>query len=243
MKVLLLAGTSEARALARRLDRMPELDLTVSLAGVTERPMPLVGHVRRGGFGGGTEQADYMRRSGYGAVIDATHPFAANISLRTQRIAHELGLPYLQVLRPAWRAEANDDWCEVASLGEVAGALGPARVVFLGTGPGSVDEIGPLHAERVICRRIDPTTTAYPHENGGWQVARPPFSVSAETAFFQDEGVEAIVAKNSGGDGGWAKLGAARNLGLPVVMVARPEQPPGDKVSRVEDALDWLGRL
>ncbi|MBV7378498.1 precorrin-6A/cobalt-precorrin-6A reductase [Maritimibacter dapengensis] len=243
VKILLMAGTYEARLLAKRLDALPGVDLMVSLAAATATHGEIAGKVRRGGFGGEAAQAAFMDDAGVAAVIDATHPFAAAISVRTQKIAARLGVPYVQVLRPAWRAGTGDDWRMIGSFDEVRAAVTGASTVLLATGPGAVERIGRLPVGRVICRRIDPTREAYPHDNGEWQVARPPFAVADEVALFQKEGVDMIVAKNSGGAGGRAKLTAARELGLPVVMVARSAQPPGAKVETVEAALDWVAVL
>lgn len=243
MKILLLAGTREARLLAQELDARADVALTVSLAGVTQTPGPLSGHLRSGGFGGAAAQEAYLRDHAIDVVVDATHPFAHRISHRSQRIAARLGVAYLQVLRPPWSPVPSDDWCSVASLADVAAQTEAADVVFLGTGPGSLDTIGPLPVARVICRRIDPPEAPFPYANGMYQVARPPLTTEDEIALFRREKVSRVVTKNAGGAGGWPKIAAARSLGLPVVMVVRPDPAPGDRVESVAEALDWIGRL
>ncbi|MEC7762193.1 MAG: cobalt-precorrin-6A reductase [Pseudomonadota bacterium] len=243
MKLLLLAGTYEARQIALRLGRDGRLDVTASLAGATRAPLPLDGQVRIGGFGGRAGQQSYMADNRFDAVIDATHPFAHRISFRTQSICAALGVPYLQVLRPPWQAGPDDQWTTVPDEASVAPLIAANMTVFLGTGPGSLEALGPLPAARVLCRRIDPTDEPFPWDNGGWCVGRPPFSVEDEVAFFRDEGVDLIVVKNAGGRGGWAKLEAARTLRLPVVLIDHPPQPPGEKADSVENALDWIERL
>jgi precorrin-6A/cobalt-precorrin-6A reductase len=239
----MLAGTAEARALAAKLDRDGRIDLTVSLAGATQSPLPLEGKLRVGGFGGEREQEKFIFDNGFDAVIDATHPFAARISARTSDICRGLAVPYLGLLRPAWQPGPGDDWRSVATEAEVAEEVAQDDVVFLGTGPGSLDAIGPLDARRVLCRRIDPPEAAFPWPVGNWHVGRPPFDVADEVETFRSEGVTLLVTKNAGGTGGEAKLIAARELGLPVVMIDRPAPPAGDRVETVDQALDWVNRL
>lgn len=249
MRILLLGGTLEARALAQRLDRDGRLDLVVSLAGATRAAARggaldgIAGEIRVGGFGGEAGQERYLREARIDTVIDATHPFAARISARTRTICARMGIAYVQLLRPAWQPEAGDDWRDVARAEDVRAHVAAGATVFLATGPGSVAAIGPLPAARVICRRIDPPEAGYPHPNGAWLVARPPFEVADEVALFAREGVDLVVAKNAGGAGGRAKLLAARQLGLPVVMIARPPDAGGHVVDSVEGVLDWLEAL
>ncbi|MAM60331.1 cobalt-precorrin-6A reductase [Maritimibacter sp. UBA3975] len=243
MRILLLAGTYEARQIALRLGRDGRIDLTASLAGVTREPLPQGAETRVGGFGGREGQQKFMSNKGFDAVLDATHPFANRISYRTQSICAALGVPYLQVLRPGWSPEDGDRWTFVPDEAAVAPQVAANMTVFLGTGPGSLEAIGTLPAAKVICRRIDPPDGPFPWDNGAWRVGRPPFTVDDEIAFFREEGVDLVVVKNAGGRGGWAKLEAARALGLPVVLIDRPMQPPGEKAETVEAALDWIERL
>jgi precorrin-6A/cobalt-precorrin-6A reductase len=243
MKILLLAGTYEARQIALKLGRDGRIELVASLAGATREPLPLDGVVRVGGFGGRADQEKYMFGNRFDAVIDATHPFAHRISYRTQSICAALGIPYVQVLRPGWAPEAGDRWTFVPDEAGVAARLSPEQTVFLATGPGSLEAIGPLDVARVLCRRIDPPDNPFPWKNGAWRVGRPPFTVADEIGFFRDDRIDVIVVKNAGGRGGWAKLEAARALALPVILIDRPPQPPGEKVANVADALDWIERL
>jgi precorrin-6A/cobalt-precorrin-6A reductase len=243
MKILLLAGTYEARQIAQRLGRDGRLEVTASLAGATRVPLPLDGEVRVGGFGGQVEQQNYILNKGFDGVIDATHPFAARISARTQMICAALNVPYVQVLRPGWVPGPGDDWRMVTSEAGVPGQLAANMRVFLATGPGSVAAMGRLPVAHVLCRRIDAAEAPYPHDNGEWLIGRPPFSVEDEVETVRQAGVDILVTKNAGGAGGFAKLEAARALGLPVVMIDRPPQPPGEKAETVEAALDWVERL
>jgi precorrin-6A/cobalt-precorrin-6A reductase len=242
VKLLLLAGTGEARALAERLARDARVEVLASLAGVTRAPQELAVPFRIGGFGGDAGQEKFMRDEGIEAVVDATHPFAAQISTRTEAICARLGLPYLQLLRPGWTPGPDDRWHFVDREEDVAAALPEGAVVFLATGPKRLERFTGLAAHRVYCRRIDPAEAPFPLPRGDWVIGRPPFSVAGEIALFQRLGIGALVVKDAGGTAD-AKLRAARDLGLPVVLIRRPPPPPGDKAATVEAALDWLERL
>jgi len=242
VKLLLLAGTAEARALADRLAGDARFAVLASLAGETRTPHRLAVPVRIGGFGGDHAQEKFMRDEGIEAVVDATHPFAAQISARSAAICARLGLPCLQVLRPGWVPGAGDRWRFVDREEEVAAALPEGAVVFLATGRKTLDRFAGLEAHRVFCRRIDRAEGPCPLPNGQWIIGRAPFSIADEVALFRQLGVSALVVKDAGGTAD-AKLLAARELGLPVVLIRRPPPPPGDKAASVEAALGWLERL
>lgn len=242
MKLLLLAGTREARALAEALAQDARVEVLASLAGETRTPHLLAVPVRIGGFGGDAGQEKFMRDEGIEAVVDATHPFAAQISTRTEAICARLGLPYVQLLRPGWTPGPGERWRFVDREEDVAAELPEGAAVFLATGPKRLERFIGLGAHRVYCRRIDPAEAPFPLPLGAWLIGRPPFSVADEIALFQRLGIGALVVKDAGGTAD-AKLLAARELGLPVVLIRRPPPPPGDKAASVEAALDWLERL
>lgn len=242
LKLLLLGGTAEARTLAGALVGDPRVEVMTSLAGATKTPQALPGAVRIGGFGGAEAQETYIKNKGFGAVLNATHPFATGISERSARICERLGLPYARLMRPAWEASEADHWTHVPDEAAVADHIRAGSTVFLATGPGSVEAIGPLPGARVLCRRVDATDAPYPHDGGAWVLGRPPFTAADERAFLAREEVDVLVTKNAGGRGGWAKLVAARDLGLPVVMIDRPPASEGTLQS-VETALAWVEGL
>lgn len=242
MRLLLLAGTAEARALAARLAGDARVEVIASLAGETRVPAELGVPVRVGGFGGEAGQEKFILDNGIGAVIDATHPFAARISRRTRAICARLGLPCLQVLRPGWLPGPGDDWRFVDAEEEVAAVLPERATVFLATGRKTLERFGGLQGHRVFCRRIDPPEGPFPLPGGDFVLGRPPFTVEEEMALFQRLGIGVLVVKDAGG-GSDAKLAAARALGMPVVVIRRPQQPPGDKAESVEAALGWLKAL
>ncbi len=240
--LLLLAGTGQARELARVLadENIPAV---ASLAGATRAPTPLALPTRSGGFGGAQAFETYLREKSITAILDATHPFAARMSRRSARIAAALGLPYLQVLRPAWQPEPGDDWTLVADEESVAALIAPDATVFLATGRQSLIRIGPLAARRSICRQIDRPDAPYPFANGQFMIGRPPFSVAQEVALFTRLGVNQLVVKNAGGTASAIKLTAARQLAIPVLMIQRPPQPDAPRVDNCADAMTWVRGL
>lgn len=240
MTLLILGGTGEARQIA---DRLAGHDAVISLAGATRAPQAQALPTRIGGFGGAEGFATYLQDARISAVLDATHPYADRITTRTARICGARGLPYLQFLRPQWDAEAGDNWTEIAREEDAAQHISLEATVFLGTGRQTLDRFANLAPRDVICRQIDPPTGAFPFSGGRFLVGRPPFSVSDEVALFSELHVDVLVVKNAGGASSRTKLTAARQLGIPVLMIARP--PVGDWaiVGDVQAALDWVAAL
>ncbi len=242
VRLLLLAGTAEARAIAAELAARG-VDAVASLAGATRQPARLALPTRHGGFGGREGFERFLEEERIGAVLDATHPFAARISRRSREVCNERGVAYRQFLRPAWTAGPGDDWTELPSESAVAGVVPPGSTVFLATGMQNLERFANLRDCRVIARRIDTPRAPFPFPGGRFLQGRPPFSVADEVALFERLGVDWLVVKNSGGAASRSKLDAARELGLPVALIARPEQPPGQKLSSIEQALDWVAGL
>lgn len=240
MTLLLLAGTGDARQIATGLQ---DVAAVASLAGATRDPEPLPLPTRRGGFGGEAGFRAYVAEAGITAVLDATHPYADRITKRTAAICAQLGLPFVQFLRPRWMPEPGDNWTEIAREEDAAALVAPGATVFLGTGRQTLERFANLTDRRVICRQIDPPEGPFPFPDGEFLVGRPPFSVADEVGLFRRLGVDVLIVKNAGGDASRTKLTAARQLGIPVLMIARP--PAGDwpVVSTVHAALDWVARL
>ncbi len=242
MKLLLMAGSGEARLLARALAGMDGVSTVASLAGATRAPARLAVETRRGGFGGRAAQAEYMRAQGFDAVLDATHPFAHRIKARTAAIAAEIGLPCLHLIRPPWRPGPGDAWTEIAEPAEASAHIPPGATVFLATGRGTLAGFATLRGRRVISRQIELPEAPFPWEGGEYLPGRPPFSVADELALFKRLQVDWLVVKNAGGEGARAKLDAARRLGIPVLLLARPAPPRGPIVSDTAAALAWVER-
>ena len=242
MTLLLLAGTGEAVAIAQALSDGP-LPVIASLAGATRLPRELAVPTRAGGFGGDAGFRAYLREAGITAVLDATHPFAARVSRRSARICHEEGLPYCQLLRPEWQPQEGDDWVMIECEEAAAEHIAPGSTVFLATGRQTLDRFANLAQCRLICRQIDPPDREFPFANGEFLVGRPPFSVEEEICLFKELKIDWLIVKNAGGEAPRSKLDAARQLGISVAMINRPEQPGGLKVTSVQAALDWVKAL
>lgn len=242
MTLLLLAGTGEAQQIAQVLvDRGTKA--IASLAGVTRAPRATGLPTRIGGFGGEDGFCAFLKENAISAVLDATHPFADSISARTARICTRENIPYCQLLRPEWKAEAGDLWTFIDREEGAVDYIKPGEVVFLATGRQTLDRFANLARARLICRQVDPPDRSFPFPNGMFLIGRPPFSIEDEISLFQELGIDWLVAKNAGGEASRTKLIAARQLGINVAMIARPPQPDAPKVSTVDEALTWIAQL
>ncbi|WP_091429788.1 precorrin-6A/cobalt-precorrin-6A reductase [Aliiroseovarius sediminilitoris] len=238
MKTLLMAGTREARAIADQL-AADGIDAVASLAGVTDEPGLYPIQTRRGGFGGEEAQERFVKMGKFEAVIDATHPFATQISSRTLTIARRLGLRHLRVLRPAWQAQDGDRWHNVTTQDDVDKLVPKGARVFLATGAQSIDEWSKFAEGRTLfCRRVDRTNDPFPYD-GSWIIGQPPFVFAYEMRLLKTYAVDWVVARNSGGPTR-AKLDAARALGRPVALLERPAMLECDHVQSAQEALAWL---
>jgi precorrin-6A/cobalt-precorrin-6A reductase len=239
-RVLVLGGTAEGRRLAALLTANG-VTVVSSLAGRTAEPALPAGDVRIGGFGGPTGLADWLAARAVTAVVDATHPFATEISASARTVCAALDLPRLALIRPGWQAGDGDDWRRAPSLRAAADAL-PGERVFLTVGRRGVAAFAADRRRWFLIRAVDPPTGALPPRHL-LLLARGPFTLAGELELMRRHRVEVLVTKDSGGPMTAAKLAAARQLGLPVVMVDRPEAAPGPTASTVEAALDWVLEL
>jgi precorrin-6A/cobalt-precorrin-6A reductase len=244
--LLILGGTGEAAALARATPARfgDGVRVTTALAGRTRHPGPLAGHVRIGGFGGAAGLGAYLVEHAIDRLIDATHPFAAEISRSARLAAERAGVPRLMLVRPRWRRHPLDRWIEVESIEAAAVLVGRVgRRAWLTVGAGAVAPFGAANGVRFVVRLIDPPRERLPLPDHEVVLGRGPFGLAEERRLLQRHRIDVLVCKASGGAATEAKLTAARELGLPVVMVRRPPCEPGLAVETVEAAFDWLGGL
>jgi precorrin-6A/cobalt-precorrin-6A reductase len=238
-RVLLLAGTREATRLAEVLVDAHGVDVLSSLAGVTRAPVRRAGRVRVGGFGGAEGLADHLKREPCDALIDATHPFAATMPFHAAAAARATATPSCRVLRPPWVPTTEDRWIEVSDLRSAAAALDGlgARRVMLTVGRQSTRAFAD-HGAWFLVRAIEAPEALPEHHR--LHLARGPFDVGSERSLMSEHRIDAVVTKNAGGSATEAKLAAARELGIPVVMIARPAQPAVTAVPGVDQAVAWL---
>ena len=243
LRVLVLGGTSEARALAAALERDPAVDVTSSLAGRVARPALPEGRTRVGGFGGAPGLARWLVQEGVSLLVDATHPFAARISDSAAAASRSTGVPLLVLRRPQWSPGAGDRWHHVDSLAAAAQALPSlGSRVFLTTGRQGLDAFAGLHDLWFLVRTVDPPAPPLPPAMK-LLLDRGPYAEESERTLMRRHRVDVLVTKNSGGSATAPKLDAARSLGLPVVMVRRPPTPEGATVlDSVEAVLDRVAR-
>lgn len=246
LRVLLLGGTSEASALATQLiarggDR---IDVISSFAGRVEGLRPPPGTIRIGGFGGSEGLALYIKSAGIDLLVDATHPFALRMSRNACEAASQAGIPRLVLWRPPWPRHPLDRWIEVDGIEAAAQALiHLGRRVWLTVGVG---ELAPFAAvsDRWFLVRLIEAKVPLPLIDHLVVEGRGPFSLEAERALIRHHRIDVLVTKASGGDATYAKIEAAREADLPVVMVRRPLPEPGERVESVAAAVDWvLARL
>jgi precorrin-6A/cobalt-precorrin-6A reductase len=241
MHVLILGGTTEARRLAELLHGAPGLRLTSSLAGRVGSPRLPPGGTRVGGFGGAEGLAAWLRAHAVDAVIDATHPFAGTISFNAARAASVTHVPLLALRRPGWVPVEGDRWHEAGSLEEAAAAL-PALGgrVFLTTGRMGLAAFADLDGLWFLVRSVDAPQPPCPARMEVL-LDRGPFTLDGERELLRRHRVDVLVTKDSGGAATAPKLTAAREAGLPVVVVRRPPAPEGvPVVADPEGAAGWL---
>ncbi|SIT69407.1 precorrin-6A reductase [Ectothiorhodosinus mongolicus] len=240
VRILLLGGTQEARQIVEHLIPNSEYQGVYSLAGRTQSPQLPNWPVRQGGFGGIPGLIDYLRQQDIDLIIDATHPFAAQMSRHAVEAAATVGIAVLRVERPAWQPETADDWRCMNDWVSLIKALGAeSRRVFLSIGRQHVGEFVAAPQHFYLLRSIEPPEQMPP--NSLCLHDRGPFSLAEELELLKKHKIEVIVSKNSGGQATQAKLLAARELGLPVLMLNRPAMPPATAVAAdAAAALSWL---
>lgn len=240
MRVLLLGGTTEASLMARRLAE-DRVDAVFSYAGRTGAPVAQPLPTRIGGFGGPEGLARYLAEEGITHVVDATHPFAAQMSRNAVAACTAACVPLCAFERAPWRAWPGDDWRRVAGLDDAVAALPdrPARV-FLAIGRQNLDTFAARPQHHYLLRLVDPPDAPLPLPDTTVIIARGPFDAAADRALLAAHRIEVIVAKNAGGAGARAKLDAARALGLPVILIDRPFLPRRRIAGTVEEVMAFL---
>ncbi len=240
-RILILGGTTEARRLAAAVSQDQRFEATVTLAGRTANPIPHATAVRTGGFGGSAGLARYLTDTAIDVLIDATHPFAANISQNAIAAAKDAGVPLIVLRRPEWQPGPGDVWNHYPDISAAIAALGPVqRRVFVTLGR---QELAPLLSAPqhfYLVRSVDPVDPPLATDNVSYILDRGPFELAHEEALMTEYRIEAIVTKNSGGTASSAKLAAARNSKIPVYMIDRPVGVDDAAIETVDQAIAVL---
>jgi precorrin-6A/cobalt-precorrin-6A reductase len=241
VRLLVLGGTSEASALARRLAGEPDLEAVLSLAGATANPAPAPIPRRVGGFGGPEGLAAWLRSQRIDIVVDATHPFAARMSANAFSACRATKTPLVVFTRPPWARQEGDRWNEVETMEEAVDALGASRkTAFLTQGRLQLTAFARAPQHRYIIRAIDPPAEADALADRRLILARGPFALEDELALMRNEKVEILVTKNSGGRATYPKIEAARLLGVEVVVVRRPKPPEAETLHAIDSVMAWI---
>lgn len=243
--LLILGGTGDAVRLVRAVeaDRGKSLQIIYSLAGATRNPVKAGGEVRIGGFSGDDGLACYLRDENIDFLIDATHPFSEQISRHAALATAATATPRCALLRPPWQAQAEDRWFETADM-SAAAALVPelGRRVFLGIGVRSLCYFSELRNIWFLVRLVGLPDAPLPLAKAEIITNRGPFDEASERRLFEAHCIDLIVTRASGGEHTRGKIDAARALGIPVIMLRRPDPPPGETVENINEALEWLAR-
>lgn len=241
MRVLILGGSTEASEVARLIAGDGRFETTLSLAGRTLNPREQPVRTRRGGFGGIDGLVAWLRQDATQAVVDATHPYAAQISSNAVAACQRLALPLATIFRPSWQPQPDDLWRDVRNVEAAADALGPEpKRVFLSLGRQELGVFASYPQHHYIARMIDPPQGVALPPDIRLLFDRGPFDRPAETALLKQERIDVMVCKNSGAAAVYPKIEATRGLGIPVVMIARPHKACGDALENPGSAIAWL---
>ncbi|WP_121061786.1 cobalt-precorrin-6A reductase [Chachezhania antarctica] len=238
--LLILGGTAEASALAAQVSQWgvrAVYSYAGRVAAPKEQPIP----TRIGGFGGAEGLAEYIRSEGITHMVDATHPFAAAMSSNAVKACAMTRTALIALSRPAWVAQPGDNWQSVRGVGRAMAALGETpRRVFLATGRQNLEVFAKAPQHFYLLRLVDQPDGPLPLPNVHAEIATGPFNVASDRALLEEHKIDVVVSKNAGGTGARAKLDAARALGLPVIMIERPEMPERHEVHDLDAIYTWL---
>lgn len=237
--VVILGGTTEARKLANLLVETygNALCVVTSLAGRTANPRLPKGGIREGGFGGVDGLTTYLRDVKPDLLVDATHPYAAQISTHAVEAAIQTETPHVMLSRPAWTEEDGDRWVHVPDITTAVHEISRrSDACLVTTGINNIAAFAPIITTKLFVRLIEAPKKPLPIPDAEIVIGTPPYKKDDEIALFRLLGIDLIISKNAGGGGTVAKIQAARALGIEVIMVDRPSMPDCVTVTSVKDA-------
>lgn len=238
--LLILGGARGASALAARIADTG-MDAVLSYAGRVASPRAQPIPTRSGGFGGAEGLAAYVLDNEITHIIDATHPFAARMSQNAIAASDRTGVPLIALTRPEWAATEGDKWFHVPDMATAADTLsGDASRIFLAIGRTEIAAFITQPQHHYLLRFVDAPNAEPPLANHTVVIDRGPFDLASDRALLEAHDIELIVSKNSGGEGARAKIDAARELGLPVLMVDRPKLPDRIETDSIEVIMTWI---
>ncbi len=238
--IVILGGTTEARKLADQLaDTLGDsLRVITSLAGRTQNPKLPKGEIRTGGFGGADGLAAYLKEINADLLVDATHPYAAQISVHAAEAAISAAVPRLMLDRPAWQAQPGDRWIHVPDIARAVSEISrKSDACLITTGINDLAAFAPIITTKLFVRLIEAPSKPLPITDAEVVIGKPPYRKDEEIALMRLLGIDLMVTKNAGGDGTYAKLEAARALGIKVIMIDRPAVPDGGTLGSVEETI------
>lgn len=240
LKILLLGGTSEGAELNRILSACDSVDIITSLAGATKSPGTLAGEVVRGGFGGIKGLDMFIKARNIEMIIDATHPYADKISHNSVAAAQMHDIPHLRLVRPSWKPEKGDHWIYAANMKKAADNLKGWTRPFLAIGRKDLDAFVQLPDKHFLVRSIEKADFKPSRSVSSFIAAKGPFEKAGEVELMKKHDIDVLVTKNSGGAETYAKIAAARELHLPVVIVERPAEPSGHQYETIDELLNGI---
>ena len=243
-RILILGGTTEGYELAQNLSGLDNVQIISSLAGRTKNPKLPVGECRLGGFGGVEGLCAYLIEHSITAIIDATHPFASRMGWNAAQASTQTQIPLLRLQRPAWHPTQGDHWHMANDWEQAArwvAELGPR--VLLTIGRQELGHFASLNDHWFLIRSVDSPDPLPPFAQAEILLARGPFTLDGEMQLFSSQHINTIVCKNSGGSATDAKLQAARQLNIDVVMLDRPQRPPTSQAATCREAVEWVLNL
>lgn len=239
-KLLILGGTTEATALSHLIAKTG-VNAIISYAGRVERIRPQPIQKRIGGFGGTAGLEAYLKAENITHVVDATHPFAAQMSQNAVTACRAANVPLAALTRPAWQKQPGDRWQHVADITAAAAWLNqPARRIMLAIGRMHLNAFTPHPQHFYLLRLVDAPDTAPAFPNHETIISRGPFTQEADMALLKQHQIDLVISKNAGGAGAYAKIEAARRLDIEVLMIDRPALPPRQEFHAPDAILDWL---
>lgn len=243
IKILILGGTRNARDLAMILAKDERYSVITSLAGRTQEPDRTFGTVRVGGFGGPAGLAQYLIQNDIDILVDSTHPFATQISKNAQLAAEQTNTVRLVLDRPQWELQQGDNWIICENLDQAAEKLPANSIAFLALGHQHLSHFSTRHDVRFIARMVDQPNTDIPLHNHALVIAKPSHIAQEEAELFQQHAITHLVCRNSGGTLIYAKIEAARQLGLPILMISRPPQIDGATFETIQQLAAEIKRI